>query len=181
MISLLPRRPDGRTLKPAPIVHELDVDAIGSKGDSRTVKVAFSGRLKASLKRVRSISRAVPTSFDLAILLPASCPLEPGRHAQAGFRCPETVGGTRRLRRTAACRARRSGLRAPVAAIETGAAKHMPHGGVLSFDFSGGRGVPLSGYSYRDGADSALFTGQYLAAESFRYAATAEPRSAARA
>ncbi len=175
VISLLPRGfIDVNTLEPQ--AGSVDVDDIPIKGDFRTVKVEFSGRLKASLKRVGSIS--VPfRGFDLAIPFPSPQNLDDmlkqvsGAPNRWGDTKPAPYGGVPSP----------GALAAPVAEIEAGAAMHMPHGAVLSFDFtSGGRGGPLSARSYGNAADSALFTGQYLAAESFRYAATQSPEALAR-
>lgn len=74
----------------------------------------------------------------------------------------------------------------PANEIETGIVPHLPSGTVLSLDYPwlqldppvvgrplllGGKGLP----TYGQQADSAIWTGHYLAAESFRYAAMPSP------
>lgn len=174
VISLLPRGFVDVNM-PAPQAGGVDIDDIPIKGDFRTVKVEFSGRLKAGLKRVGSIS--VPFElFDLAFPFPSPQSLDDMLRQVSG--APNRWGDTTPAPYGSVPSP--AELAAPVAEIEAGAAKHMPHGGVLSFDFTSARASPLSGYSYRNEADSALFTGQYLAAESFRYAATQTPEALAR-
>lgn len=76
----------------------------------------------------------------------------------------------------------------PANEIETGILRHLPSGTVLSLDYPWlqldppvGRPLLLSGKglipppTYGQQADSALWTGHYLAAESFRYAAMPSP------
>ena len=145
----------------------VDVDDVPIKGDFRAVKVEFNGRLKASLKRVGSIS--VPFKLlDIAIPFPSPPSLDDMLRQISG--APKRWGDTKRAPYGPVPSP--AELAAPVAEIEAGAAMHAPHGGVLTFDFTPGRGNLLGAYTYANEADSALFTGQYLAAESFRYAAT---------
>ena len=61
-------------------------------------------------------------------------------------------------------------------ALENGIPAHLPNGTVLSIDSS-----PLRlGQTYGLENDSMIWTGHYLAAEAFRYAATASPEAVAR-
>lgn len=72
-----------------------------------------------------------------------------------------------------------AGFDAPAQELEGAVDDHMPHGGVLAFDFDRLAPPPLR-YTYGVGADSAIWTGHYLAAESFRYAKTQSPDAVAR-
>jgi hypothetical protein len=63
---------------------------------------------------------------------------------------------------------------APAAAIEAGIPAHMPYGAVLSIDcgtLEALKKPPCKDPSWAGDEDSAIWTGHYLAAESFRYAA----------
>jgi hypothetical protein len=71
------------------------------------------------------------------------------------------------------------GFDGPAQELEGAVDDHMPHGGVLAFDFDRLAPPPLR-YTYGVGADSAIWTGHYLAAESFRYAKTGGPDALAR-
>lgn len=89
---------------------------------------------------------------------------------------PQRWGERQRLGQTEAT----SGvdLAAPLSVLEAGMAEHMPYDAVLSIDRRpNGPGVP---YSYDLEADSANFTGHYLAAESFRYASAPGAEALAR-
>lgn len=153
----------------------VDVDDAPIKGDFRTVKVELTGRLKASLKRVGSIN--VPFNlFEMAIPIPSPPALDDMLKQVSGE--PKRWGDTKPAPYGPVPSS--ADLAAPVPEIEAGAAAHMPHGGVLTFDFDAGRRGAPTAYTYANEADSALFTGQYLAAESFRYAATQTPEALAR-
>jgi len=75
-------------------------------------------------------------------------------------------------------------LVAPLDTIEAGiVATHMPYNAVLSIQYPqpGTVAAPAIGdYTYAIDADSTIWTGHYLAAESFRYAATPGPAALAR-
>jgi hypothetical protein len=70
----------------------------------------------------------------------------------------------------------------PANAIEGAIVSHMPHGAVLSIDRTLIRTGPVTReqLSYGKEADSAIFTGHYLAAEAFRDAATGSSDARAR-
>src|SRR5262249_43712237 len=55
--------------------------------------------------------------------------------------------------------------------------RHLPHGTILDPVFAAPESDEIVGYAH--GGDSALWTGHYLAAESFRYRVTASPEALA--
>jgi hypothetical protein len=154
----------------------VDVDDVPIRGDYRSVKIELNGKLELSLKRVGSLS--VPFRLpDLALPFPSPQSLDDLLTQVDGE--PNRWGDDRRARYGPVPNP--GTLAGPVAEIEAGAAKHAPHGAVLSFDFQGVRGRRgETAYAYSNDEDSAIFTGHYLAAESFRYAASRTPEALGR-
>lgn len=92
---------------------------------------------------------------------PPGAPDRPDAHAQASSAAAADFTGVRDT-------------------LENGIVAHLPYGAVLSIDYPNAVRKPNATYSYGLEADSTIWTGHYLAAEAFRYAATASPEAAAR-
>jgi hypothetical protein len=172
-ISLL-RRGQIDLIVPEPEPLDVDVDEIPLGDDFQTLKIEFKGQLRLRLDRIGRVTMPF-AGFDLSIPFPAGeglaevftrlssdMPQRWGDEKPAPYQdipVPAT-------------------LATPIPEIEAAAAKHMPHGAALSFDYRtrepgpGGLGRTGDAYTYGGDEDSAIWTGHYLAAESLRYAAT---------
>lgn len=172
VVSLLPRAVvDPFPVGPAGLDYEIPLGE-----DGRTLRVELNGKLKVRLKKVGKLT--VPfKGFDLTIPFPSPHGLDELLAPLAG-NLPQPWGDGKPA--PAGTVPDPATLAAPVAELEAGAAKHMPHGGVLSFDFAGRKGDPFSAYTYGRDVDSTIWTGHYLAAESFRYAVTQSPAALSR-
>ena len=161
-------------LRPSSFSHVLDNDLIQSTTEFMHVSVRLKGRLSAEIKYlpaakesfafdVLSFEGLVP-SFDqlndFLRLTRQATPRSWGEGQQRGW-VPEPSEGV--------------DYATPAAALEAGIDQHLPHGAILSIDCKPvraldptARGCPE--YSWTGDADSAIWTGHYLAAEAFRYA-----------
>lgn len=160
-------------LRPSSIVHEVDNDAIKTTTEFMHVSVRLKGRLTAEIKYVPNAKE----SFDFDILsfqgfVPSfdqlndflrltkqATPRSWGEGQQRGW-VPQPSDGVDYAK--------------PAAALESGIDQHLPYGAILSIDCKVARPVEpvpsCAEYAWEGDADSALWTGHYLAAEAFRYA-----------
>jgi hypothetical protein len=181
VISLLPHGIlDLSVPEPEPV--DIDFDEIPVGPDLRTLKIEFSGQLRVALENVGTVS--VPfRGFDLAIPFPSPRGLDEV-FTQISNDVPRRWGDDRRAP-YADTLPEVTTLTAPVPEIEAAAVTHMPHGALLSFDYSAPKLAPIRSYAYVSGGpggdeDSAIWTGHYLAAESFGHAKTKSPEALAR-
>ncbi|HEV8307696.1 MAG TPA: hypothetical protein VGW35_08505, partial [Methylomirabilota bacterium] len=134
----------------------------------------LTGRLSIKLKRVGRVS--VPFSLTLpTVHVPAPDILQPlagglprtwGQGHPRGTTPPPPTGAD---------------YATPALQLEQAIVPHIPYGGVFAIDFTPIRGPQIAERrSFGVEADSAIWTGHYLAAEAFRYAATSDPAALAR-
>ena len=152
-----------------------DVDNPFSRGDISLQKmlVEMKGSLAVSLDKVGR--QAIPFALSFPVTMPASDTLnqvfqvlQPPLPRSWGEENPRGV--TRALSTDV-------DFSTPARDIEAAIVSHIPFGAVLSIDHNP-KAEPLTAapsYSYGLKADSAIFTGHYLTAEVFRYAATNDP------
>lgn len=176
VISVLPRGlvdldPSG--------LFDFDFDDIPLGPDFRTLKIQLRGQLRVRLERVGRLTVPFP-GLEYEVPFPSPQSLDEA-FAQLSGRYPLRWGDEQRAPMGPAPDP--ATLATPVAEVEAAAARHMPHGAILSFDYGTGRigrPAPAPVYTYGADEDSAIWTGHYLAAESFRYAATKSPQALAR-
>ncbi|MGZ8701014.1 MAG: hypothetical protein ACXWZY_01840 [Gaiellaceae bacterium] len=160
-------------LRPSSFSHVVDTDAVQSTTEFMHVSVRLKGRLSAEIKYLPSAKESfdfdvlsfeglVP-SFDqlndFLRLTKQATPRSWGEGQQRGW-VPEPAEGV--------------DYATSAATLEAGIDQHLPHGAILSIDCKPVRADPNAKgcpeYSWTGEADSALWTGHYLAAEAFRYA-----------
>lgn len=177
------------TLKPSGFVAGAFADLehdIGSEvrdnpyvvGDTVNVQSAFqraeirlAGRLRASLKRVGTVS--APWSITMPVTIPSSGELIEVQRliAKTGIpiRWGDTISGPNALARET----RTIDFAGEARIVERGALAHLPWDTVVSLmPDARSRTTVYSGQK-----DVAIWSGHYLAAEAFRYAATKEPEA----
>lgn len=141
--------------------------------------LSLEGTLAVSLERVGKVS--MPFDLSSGVLLPSSRSLQ---LALVGLKPPLPRVWPPTAAQLAPPSVAPSGFdfRAPALQIDEqtnpatpgGTLSHLPYGAVLSIDRRNGKAT------YGREADSAIWTGHYLAAEAFRYAATSSPDALAR-
>ena len=160
-------------LRPSSFSTGVDNDQIQSTIEFMNVSVRLKGRLSVELKYVPAAKEsfdfdilsfeALVPSFgelnDFLRLTKQATPRSWGEAQQRGW-VPEPAKGV--------------DYAAPAAALEAGIDQHLPYGAILSIDCTVGRVTePIARgcteYSWTGDADSAIWTGHYLAAEAFRY------------
>lgn len=161
-------------LEPSSLVREIDNDVIQARTEYMRISVKLKGKLTAEIRyvpnakesfdfEILSFKGQVPTFDalnDLLRLTKEPTPRSWGEGQQLG-RAPAPVD---------------SGVNyaAHATQIEAGIPAHMPYGGVLSIDCESLNRLKTpgcTGPSWAGDEDSAIWSGHYLAAESFRYAA----------
>lgn len=175
-ISLL-RRGQIELIVPEPEPVDIDIDEIPLGQNFQTLKIELKGDLRVSLERVGRVGMSFE-GFDLSIPFPAIEGLEEV-FTRLSEDMPQRWGDETPAPYGEGEVPAPGALAAPIAEIEAAAAKHMPHGAALSFDYRT-RSPDLRAhdpgraedYTYGGDEDSAIWTGHYLAAESLRYAAT---------
>ena len=166
-------------LRPSPSLPEDDVIATGN--NLMRISVGLKGRLTAEIRYVPaskesfdfdilSFEANVPTTKELDDFLRLTKQPTPRSWGEA------SDGVVRDQRGWVPEPSDAVDYATPAAALESGVDQHLPYGAILSIDCKA-RG-PLESlkkgcpeYSWTGEEDSAIWTGHYLAAEAFRYAA----------
>lgn len=146
-------------------------DAINLRAAFQRADLAFRGSMSVGLKYGARVS--VPYSMTVPILVPSS---DEVNQALLFLQPPLPKSWAEDRPAPSGAVPDGSVFEAPAHEIEGAVVKHLPHGAVLALDFLQRGGTLLPGaYTYAAGADSAIWTGHYLAAEAFRYAAAPTP------
>jgi hypothetical protein len=149
-------------------------DVINLSSAFQLARIGFSGDLSVAIKYVGT--QRVPFSLRFNTLLPSTDELN---EALLFLQPPLPKRWGEEVRPPSSPVPDVAGFDTAAQEIENAVDEHMPHGGVLAFDFDRLTPPPLT-YTYGVSADSAIWTGHYLAAESFRYAKTQSADALAR-
>jgi len=149
-------------------------DVINLSSAFQLARIGFSGDLSVAIKYVGT--QRVPFSLRFNTLLPSTDEIN---QALLFLQPPLPKRWGEEIRPPSSPVPDAAGFDTAAQEIENAVDEHMPHGGVLAFDFNRLTPPPLT-YTYGVSADSAIWTGHYLAAESFRYAKTQSADALAR-